>query len=209
MYALPQMGIIRSKYGNLFPKQANASRNRKPRFVEKNMKLKTKRLSIRLINKNDWKSLIGIWNDFNHSEYAQYDVPHTETEDEARDKAKRWEEVSPGMEHVFFAVLLENEMIGYVDFHKNRNGYECGYCFHRKYHGKGYAKESIESLIHYMSNGQNIRMIARTALDNTPSVRLLLSLGFQKINEEQVSFYQDYNGNDIYFKGGIFVLDVD
>ena len=173
------------------------------------MELKTNRLSIRLINQNDWKSLMEIWDDFNNSEYARYDVPHTETEGEVRDKAKRWEEVSPRMEHVFFAVLLEKDMIGYVDFHKTSNGYECGYCFHSKYHGKGYAKESIETLIQYMANGQKMRITAGTALENNPSVRLLLSLGFEKVKEEQVSFYKDKKGNDLYFKGGIFALDVE
>ena len=173
------------------------------------MELKTNRLFIRFVNQSDWKSLIEIWDDFNQSEYAKYDVPHTETEAEVRDKATRWEEVSPGMEHVFFAVLLETKMIGYADFHKTSDGYECGYCFHSKYNGKGYAKESIEALIRYLSNGRKMRITAGTALENAPSVRLLKSLGFEKIKEEQVSFYKDVNGNDIYLKGGIFALDVE
>lgn len=182
--------------------------NDKLGLVEENVELKTQRLSIRFINKNDWKSLIEIWNDFNNSEYARYDIPHMDTENEVRDKAKRWDEVSPGMEHAFFAILLEKDMIGYVDFHKTSDGYECGYCFHSKYHGKGYARESIETLLHYMSNGRKMRFTAGTALENIPSVKLLLSLGFEKIDEEQVSLYKDQNGNDIYFKGGIFALNV-
>lgn len=34
-------------------------------------------------------------------------------------------------------------------------------------------------------------------------------LDFKKIDEEQDSFYEDQNGNAIYFKGGVFALDVD
>lgn len=64
-------------------------------------------------------------------------------------------------------------------------------------------------MIQYMANGKKMRITAGTALENNPSVRLLLSLGFEKVKEEQVSFYKDKNGNDIYFKGGIFALDVE
>lgn len=45
---------------------------------------------------------------------------------------------------------------------------------------------------------------AGTALDNTPSVRLLKTSGFQKVGEEKVSFYKDEKGNNLIFTGGIF-----
>lgn len=43
-----------------------------------------------------------------------------------------------------------------------------------------------------------------TAIDNTPSVRLLSSLGFRLTREEKVSFYKDHAGNDIVFDGGVY-----
>ena len=46
--------------------------------------------------------------------------------------------------------------------------------------------------------------IARTALKNLPSVKLLRTIGFEKIGEESVSFYTDAQGNIISFDGGIF-----
>ena len=122
-------------------------------------------------------------------------------------KARRWAEVSPKMEHIFFAVCVGGKMIGYIDFHKNTEGYECGYCFHSDYFGNGYAKESIRALMKWLSNKQETRFTVGTALNNTPSVKLLESLGFVKIGEEKVSFYKDENGEDIYFTGGIFVFD--
>lgn len=46
-----------------------------------------------------------------------------------------------------------------------------------------------------------------TAINNTPSVSLLKTLGFELIGTENVSFYKDTQGNDIVFEGGIFKLD--
>ena len=45
---------------------------------------------------------------------------------------------------------------------------------------------------------------AGTAINNTPSVKLLTSLGFKLVEEEKVSFYKNANGKDIVFDGGIF-----
>ena len=47
-------------------------------------------------------------------------------------------------------------------------------------------------------------MVSGTALDNVPSVRLLLSLGFRQTGTEKVSFYKDKDGKAIFFDGGIF-----
>ena len=44
-------------------------------------------------------------------------------------------------------------------------------------------------------------------MNNTPSVSLLKSLGFELIGTEKVSFYKDAQGNDIVFEGGIFELN--
>ena len=173
------------------------------------MKLKTQRLNIRFIEENDWKSLMRIWDDFSHSQYAKYDVPHTRSTAEVQRIAKLWADASPQMEHIFFVICLENQIIGYADFHKETNGYECGYCFHSDFHGNGYAKESLLALMKLLSNGRNTRFFVGTALDNLPSVRLLKSLGFEKIDEEQVSFYKDENGNDIYFTGGGFASELE
>lgn len=60
-----------------------------------------------------------------------------------------------------------------------------------------------------LSNGYKTRYSAGTALNNLPSVRLLKSLGFEKVSEEQVSFYKDESGEDIYFTGGIFAIEIE
>ena len=74
------------------------------------------------------------------------------------------------------------------------------------YHGKGYAKESLLALINYVRELGIKKLTAGTALNNTPSVSLLKSLGFELIETEKVSFYNDADGNDIVFDGGVFEL---
>ncbi len=166
--------------------------------------IKTERLSIRFVAEDDWKAVIDIWKDFSRSPYAQYDVPHVIDEAVVKAKVKKWAEVSPKGEHLFYAVCSQDKMIGYIDFHKNAVGYECGYCFHSDFHGKGYARESLLALLSKLLHEGSETCIARTALKNLPSVNLLAAIGFEKIGEEMVSFYNDVNGNAIYFEGGIF-----
>ena len=172
------------------------------------MKIKTERLLIRKVAANDWEGIKRIWDDFRASEYAKYDVPHKSDAEEIKSQVSKWENANQGEKHLFFAVCLENEVIGYMDFHDTGNGYESGYCFHSDYHGKGYAKESYQALINLFSDRGIKRLTAGTALKNIPSVRLLNSLGFTQIGTEKVSFYQDEEGNDIYFDGGIFELKI-
>ena len=62
------------------------------------------------------------------------------------------------------------------------------------------------SLIEYMRSLGIKRLTAGTAINNTPSVALLKSLGFQRIETEKVSFYKDAGGKDIVFDGGVFEL---
>ena len=170
------------------------------------MEIKTERLLIRKIVAGDWENIKRIWDNFRVSEYAKYDVPHKSDADEIKSQVSKWENANKGEKHLFFAVCFENEVIGYIDFHDIGNGYESGYCFHSDYHGKGYAKESYLALINLFSDKGIKRLMAGTALKNIPSVRLLNSLGFKQIGTEKVSFYQDEDGNDIYFDGGIFEL---
>ena len=108
---------------------------------------------------------------------------------------------------MFFAICLDDILIGYVAFHIRDGHHELGYCFHSKYHGQGYAKESHIALFNYLQTFGITKFTAGTAIDNIPSVALLKSLGFALIGTENVSFYKDSQGNDITFEGGIFALN--
>lgn len=170
--------------------------------------LKTERLIIRRVQTDDWKSIQDIWADFNQSPMHIYDTPH-DTEDAAvQRRIQKWAAFHESTEHMFFAVCLESAVIGYVAFNIRENGHEIGYCFHSAYHGNGYAKESMLALFDYVRSLGIKRLIAGTAVRNTPSVALLKSLGFELIETEKVSFYRDDSGNDIVFDGGVFELDL-
>ena len=168
------------------------------------MLLKTKRLTIRPIRAEDWPHIKAIWQDFQHSAYAQYDRPNSTADADVRSRIARWAEMHDGAAHLFFAVCLDNAPIGYAVFHRRKNGYETGYCFHSAFHGNGYAKESLLCLFDHLRSLGASRILAGTALANTPSVALLKSLGFCLTGTEQVTFYRDADGNDLFFEGGIF-----
>ena len=173
------------------------------------MLLKTDRLTIRHIIPDDWKYIKEIWVDFNSSALSQYDKPHNTDDEDVQRRIAKWAEANSGTEHMFFAICLYDIVIGYSAFNIRENGYEIGYCFHSAYHGKGYAKESHMALFDYLRTLGITKFTAGTAINNTPSVSLLKSLGFELTETENVSFYKDAQGNDIIFQGGIFKLNID
>ncbi len=170
------------------------------------MLLQTERLTIRRIKEDDWISIKEIWENFSVSEYAQYDMPHNTNDEDVHARIARWATFNNSMEHMFYVICLQDTIIGYIAFNIRENGYEIGYCFHSNYHGKGYAKESHLALFDYLYSLGITKFSAGTAINNTPSVALLKSLGFKLVGTEKVSFYKDATGNDIVFDGGIFEL---
>ncbi|MDO5409856.1 MAG: GNAT family N-acetyltransferase [Lachnospiraceae bacterium] len=168
--------------------------------------IKTERLTIRHITADDWKSIKEIWVDFNTSAFSQYDKPHITDDEDIQPRIAKWAAANSKTEHMFFAVCLNDFVIGYVAFNIRENEYEIGYCFHSAYHGKGYAKESISALFDYMRGLGITKLTAGTALKNTPSCALLKALGFTLTETEKVSFYIDSDGKNIVFDGGIFEL---
>lgn len=174
------------------------------------MEITTARLRIRPIRAEDWSAVRAIWVDFASSPFARYDTPHSTDPADVRARIARWAAfTAAGMEHMFFAVCLQDAVIGYIAFNIREKGYETGYCFHSAHHGKGYAKEALGALLAHMKGLGVTHVSAGTALNNTPSVRLLTSLGFRLTGTEQVSFYQDTQGRAIVFEGGIYELDME
>ena len=171
------------------------------------MLLKTDRLTIRHIRSEDWESIKEIWEDFNSDSLSKYDKPHNTADDDVRARIAKWAMANSGTQHMFFAICLEDVVIGYSAFNIRADGYEIGYCFHSAYHGKGYAKESLMGLFDYLHTLGITKFTAGTAINNIPSVALLKSLGFKLVGTENVSFYKDAQGKDIVFEGGIFELN--
>ena len=170
--------------------------------------IQTPRLTIRRIAESDWLAAQKIWADFSSSEYAQYDKPHPVDEESVRARIAKWAKYAESMEHMFFAICLAGEMIGYIAFNIRDHGYEIGYCFHSSAHGKGYAKEAHLALFARLKALGITHFSAGTAINNLPSVRLLTALGFVQTGSERVSFYKDNDGTDIFFDGGIFERNV-
>lgn len=166
--------------------------------------IQTERLLIRRVRASDHVAVRGIWSAVAQTEYARYDRPNDLDEAAVERRIGMWASFSESAAHMFFAVCLKENVIGYIALHKRAYGYELGYCFHPVCHGNGYAKESISALLRAIGKSFPAAVRAGTALNNTPSVKLLLSLGFKLTGCEKVSFYKDTDGNDIAFDGGIF-----
>ena len=142
-----------------------------------------------------------IANDFAKSPYAVYDMPLPTEQQEIKELTQKFAE-----SQMFFAVMHDNIMIGYICFHEERGEYDLGFCFHSNYHGKGYAYESCAALIEHIARERCVQTFtAGTALKNMPSCKLLDKLGFVLKGTQMLSFHKDGNGNDISFEGGVFV----
>ena len=169
----------------------------------------TERLSIRTIQADDWKVIQVIWADQAKSIYAPYIKPKVLDDQSVCQEIARWAGFADCDKNHYFAVCCDKAVIGYVAIHRREIGFEIGYGFHSDHQGKGYAKESISALLHFLKDQGVSRIMAQTALKNTPSVKLLLSLGFIQTGTKTVSFFQDTEGNDIVFEDGIFEIRTD
>ena len=163
------------------------------------MEIETSRLHIRDLYETDWVEMKDIFIDFNQSKYAAFDRHLPNDDDGSKSLTKLFSDSG-----LFFAVqLLEsNKMIGYVCFHKNGDVFDLGYCFHSAYHSHGYAYESADAVIKYLIREHRVvKFTAATAIENTPSCRLLERLGFTHISTETVSFDGKFS-----FESGNFTL---
>ena len=169
----------------------------------------TERLTIRPIIAEDWPAVRDIWAALAPLPMARYDKPFDTTPGHVQARIARWAEfTAAGTEHMFFAVCLQEELIGYFAFNQREQGHEVGYSFHPAHHGKGYAKEALAALLTHLRKMGFTRFSAGTALNNIPSMKLLTGLGFQLVGTEQVSFYKDAEGKEIFFDGGILELEL-
>lgn len=105
------------------------------------------KLTIRRIQAEDWPALRQIWLDQSRSVYAQYDRPCDLAPEAVRSRIATWGRFACSTEHMFFAVCLAQQVIGYISMNRRADGYETGYCFHSAYHGHGYARESLKAVM--------------------------------------------------------------
>ncbi|MCR5624625.1 MAG: GNAT family N-acetyltransferase [Lachnospiraceae bacterium] len=105
-------------------------------------------------------------------------------------------EIRNGVAMHLYVYLKEDPetIIGNIDFFRIRPNpfYSTilSYRFHKDYHNKGYATESIRAAINNMFENYNIHRIeARIAPDNTPSLKLVERLNFRYEGREFESVY--------------------
>ncbi len=166
--------------------------------------LTTQRLTIRPIEADDWRAIQDIWKRIAASEYAQYDIPKATEDKEVQDKITVWASFAGSRNQQYYAVCLEEKVIGFVSFIGDGNTYDINFGFHSAYYHRGYAKESISALLQELRRKGTFSVTAGTGLSNRPSVGLLESLGFTFLRPELVTFFNDAQGNPIYFEGGVF-----
>lgn len=166
--------------------------------------LRTERLTIRPLVADDWRSMQRIASDFSGSAYAVYDRPLPVEDAEIKSLTEQF-----AATQLFFAVLLQDTMIGYICFHDDGGIYDIGFCFHSDYHGKGYAYESCSAMMEYLEKAGTVSaFMAGTALKNTPSCSLLRKLGFVLKETEMLSFHTDEAGKAIAFEGGVYQREI-
>ena len=166
--------------------------------------LTTKRLTIRPIEADDWRAIQEIWKSIAESEYAQYDMPKDTEDSEVRERISVWASFAGSRDHQHYAVCLEGKVIGFVSFDGDGKTYEISYGYHSSYYRKGYARESISALLQELRRQGAYQVTAGSGLSNRPSVGLLESLGFTFLRPELVTFFNDAQGNPIYFEGAVY-----
>lgn len=156
---------------------------------------------IRELTTDDWMALKNISLNFKESGYIIYDMPLPVEDEKIKLLCKQF-----AKSKLWFSVMLNELMIGYICFHENNGAYDLGFCFHSDYHGKGYAYESCAAAMKYITKERKTAIFtAGTALRNIPACNLLKKLGFVLEGTKTLSFHKDENGHDILFEGGYFV----
>jgi len=160
--------------------------------MELGISLKTKRLLIRNFKENDYLDLYEYLSD---KETYKYEPGEPITIETARDLCKE-----RAKNNNFLAVQLKNKVIGHIFFKqtepKKLMTWEAGYIFNRKYHGNGYATESLKSIIEYGFNKLSIHKItAHCNPKNISSWKLLERVKMKREGKSRKNIYFNKNNN--------------
>lgn len=149
----------------------------------------TERLSVRKFVADDFEDLADILTD--------RDVTYFEPYETFTKEACIQEAINFSKSKEFFAVVLENKVIGKIYFSdKDFGSYEIGYTFNGEYRGKGYAYESVKGMMTYAFSVLGVRRIfAEINARNTKSIRLIERLGMRKEAEHRELFPRKENEN--------------
>jgi len=160
--------------------------------------IQTERLNLKKIEQKDLNQLIKNLNNWNIVKWL-VNVPYPYTINDA----KNWMDKTI-KEELTLNIYLNNTLIGgiTIDSRSEDNKNVLGYWLVEEHWGKGYALESSKSLISYFfSNYSEKKIIASHMADNEKSKKILISLGFKKINTSTVfSLSRNENVKDINYE---------
>ncbi|MBR5900144.1 MAG: GNAT family N-acetyltransferase [Clostridia bacterium] len=155
--------------------------------------IKTQRLTVTPIVKDDEKAYYDLYTDEKLNEFWGYDykkdLPIDPTPTDFYEFMISLKEKG---EEISFAVRLNGVMIGELVAYNFSNMPSCevGYRFFKKYHGKGYAIESASALIDYIVNNLGAKAVfTRCFKQNTPSYNLAKKLGYTLYSEDKTHYY--------------------
>lgn len=149
------------------------------KVIADQLPVKTNRLIIRKINKDDCNDYYEIFGSSFISRYDDYEPIKTEDADE--NIAEILENYEQNSDEQEFAVEEpeSGRMIGVLYIYNETNTISIGYHFNQQFHGKGYAIETLQSWIPMLKNCFEKPVKALVHPDNEPSKRLLTKLGFK------------------------------
>jgi RimJ/RimL family protein N-acetyltransferase len=173
--------------------------------------IKTKRLKIRNFLKSDFYDLFEYLSD---KETYKYEPGKSISIEEAKllcnERSK---------DNKFLAIQLDKKIIGHIYLSQiepyNLMTWEVGFIFNKKYHGKGYATESIKALIEYHFDNDNVhKIIAHCNPKNIKSWKLLERIKMKREGKlrKNIYFNKDENGNPIWidtYEYGILKEDIE
>lgn len=155
------------------------------------------RLTIRRFKLSDGLDIYEMLSDPEVVAFEPYDILSWEQAEE--EAARR------SGDHLFYAVCLKDtgKLIGSLYLgEEDYNTRELGYVFNRRYHGWGYATESVQALLDDAFRLWGVRRItAMSSTENVKSWSLLERLGMRRegLLLQNIYFKRDRNGNPIWF----------
>ena len=152
------------------------------------MEIKTKRLLLRDVKKEDVKDFVLAGNSWEINYFVWY-VPYPLTVKEAEKMIRRMIEQtkSKRRRHYELAITLKTEkkvmgMINLYDMDYKCRKCKIGYWIGKDYRRKGYCEEACRAIIKFAFKELKMHKISgKTLIDNKASNNLLKKLGFKKI----------------------------
>jgi len=152
------------------------------------MEIKTKRLILRDIKKEDIKDFVLAGNSKAINYFTAY-IPHPLTVEKAEKMIKRMIEQSKSKRrrHCELAITLKGEkkvvgMVNLYDIDYNSRKCKIGYWIGKEYRRKGYTEEACKAIIQSAFKKLKMHKISATTLtDNYSSNKLLKKLGFKRL----------------------------